>query len=70
MADLTHLFKVGQEVKIKNDDFDNVDGISFDNGVVKETYADHIIVTNIEIDVNGWYEEGLNINKIFPKYNF
>ena len=68
MANLSHLFKVGQKVKIKNDDFDAVQ--KFNNGVVKATYADHIIVTNTDYNVDGWYEENFNIDCIFPEYNF
>lgn len=70
MANLSHLFKVGQKVKIKNDDFDNPQGISFEDGVVKETYEDHIIVHHTELDFDGWYEENFNIDCIFPEYNF
>ena len=68
--DLTHLFTVGQKVRIENDDFDNVKGISFDNGVIKEVYSDHIIVTNTDLDFDGWYEEDFNIGNIYPIYNF
>jgi uncharacterized protein Veg len=68
MANLTHLFKVGQKVKIKNTDFDAIK--KFNNGVVKETYTDHIIVTNTDYDFDGWYEEGFNIDCIYPEYNF
>lgn len=68
MADLTHLFTVGQKVRIKNTDFDAIK--KFNNGVVKETYEDHIIVTNTDLDFNGWYEEGFNIDCIYPVYNF
>jgi uncharacterized protein Veg len=68
MADLTHLFHVGQKVKIKNTDFDAMKKIS--NGVVKETYSDHIIVTNTDLDFDGYYEEDFNLDCIFPDYNF
>jgi len=52
MADLTHLFKIGQKVKIKNEqDFTNK--VYFDDGEIIETYPDHIIVKNIKYDVNG-----------------
>lgn len=69
MTDLTHLFKIGQKVKIKNEqDFTNK--VYFDDGEIIETYPDHIIVKNIKYDVNGWYEEGFNIGEIYPDYNF
>ena len=66
--DLTHLFKVGQKVKIRNDDFDIMQ--KWNNGIVKEVYSDHIIVTNTDLNYNGWYEENLNIGNIYPDYNF
>lgn len=68
MANLTHLFKVGQEVKIQNDDFDSIK--KFSNGVVKETYEDYIIVTDTDTNTDGWYEENFNIGSIYPEYNF
>lgn len=68
MADLTHLFKVGQKVKLLVDDFDCKK--HFYNGIVKETYPDHIIVTNTELEIDGWYEENFNINTVYPDYNF
>jgi uncharacterized protein Veg len=68
MANLTHLFKVGQKVKCKNDDFDSLQ--KFDNGIVTEVYPDHIIVNLTELDVNMWYEEGFNMDMVYPDYNF
>lgn len=67
MANLTHLFHVNQKLKIKNGDFDAVK--KFNNGIVKEVYEDHIIVTDTDLSVNGWYEEGFNIDCLFPIYN-
>lgn len=63
MANLTHLFKVNQEVKV---DFEG----TFYPGTVKETYEDHIIVDVPEISDHMWYEEDLNLDKVFPEYNF
>lgn len=68
MTNLTHLFKVGQKVKILCESFDGKK--CFEDGEVKETHADHIIVTNNEVDIDGWYEEGFNIDRIYPNYNF
>ena len=68
MSNLTHLFTVGQKVKIKNEDFDATE--KFNNGIVKATYPNHIIVTNTDLDFDGWYEENFNIGCIFPVYNF
>lgn len=68
MANLTHLFKVGQKVKYKNDDFDAVK--KFTDCVVKETHADHIIITDTETNTDLYIEEGFNMDCVFPDYNF
>lgn len=68
MANLAHLFHVGQKVKIRNGDFDSLQ--KFDNGIVKEAHEDHIIVTETKTNTDGWYEEGLNIDMLYPEYNF
>ena len=68
MANLTHLFKVGQKVRYKNDDFDAVK--KFTDCVVKETYTDHIIITDLETNTDLWIEEGFNMDCVFPIYNF
>ena len=50
MSNLTHLFKVGQKVTYRNNDFDAVKrNIPC---VVKETYPDHIIITDTETDTD------------------
>ena len=50
MLNLTHLFKVGQKVTYRNNDFDAVKrNIPC---VVKETYPDHIIITDTETDTD------------------
>ena len=61
MADLTHLFKVGQHVKYKNEDFDAVN--KFVPCIVKETYPDHIIITDTETNTDLWCEEGYNMEE-------
>lgn len=63
MANLTHLFHVGQKVKC------NFDGKFYD-GTVKETYPDHIIVDVPDISDHCWFEEGFNIGDVYPDYNF
>ena len=68
MADLTHLFKVGQKVIYRNNDFDAVKrNIPC---IVKETHADHIIITDMETNTDLWIEEGFNMDCVFPMYNF
>ncbi len=63
MANLTHLFKENQKVMV------SVDGEMF-AGIVKETFEDHIIVNVPEISDHMWYENGLNMDHVFPEYNF
>ena len=67
MANLTHLFKVGKKVRYKNTDFDAIK--KFSDCVVKETYTDHIIVTELETNTDLWIEEDLNLDHVFPIYN-
>ena len=63
MADLTHLFKVGQKVKC------SMDGKLY-KGTIKETYTDHIIVDIPSISDHCWFESGFNIGDVYPEYNF
>lgn len=63
MADLTHLFKVGQIVKCR------LDGDTH-TGTVKETYTDHIIVDIPDISDHCWFENGFNISDVQPVYDF
>ena len=67
MANLTHLFHVGQKVRIKNNDFDAMQ--KWNNGVVKETYTDHIIVEYTDLGITGYFEEGFNMDMVYPIYN-
>ena len=68
MSDLTHLFKVGQRVVYINDDFDAVSpNIPC---VVKETYSDHIIITDIKTNTDFYIEEDFNLDCVYPEYNF
>lgn len=63
MANLTHLFSTGQKVRCK------LDG-AFYKGTVKETFADHIIVDIPQISDHCWFEEGWNIEDVYPECNF
>lgn len=63
MADLTHLFKVGQIVKCR------LDGDAY-TGTVKETYTDHIIVDIPDVSDHCWFESGFNIGDVQPVYDF
>lgn len=62
MANLTHLFTIGQKVRCKMDN-------KFYNGTVKEIYTDHIIVDIPEISDHCWFEDDFNIDCVFPEYN-
>ena len=68
MSNLTHLFKVGQKVIYKNTDFDAIkQNIPC---VVKETYKDYIVITDIETNTDLYIEENFNLDKVYPMYNF
>ena len=67
MANLKHIFKVGQRVKCRNNDFDSLQ--KYDYGIVTETHEDYIVVNLTEIDVNMYYENGCNIGLVYPIYN-
>lgn len=63
MSDLTHVFKAGQKVTYRNMDFDAVRRNV--PCVVKETFPDHIIITDTETDTDLWIEEGFNLDRVF-----
>lgn len=63
MSDLTHLFSVGQKVRC------DMDGV-FHKGTVREIYEDHIIVDIPDISDHCWFENDLNMDCVYPEYNF
>ena len=63
MSNLMHLFKVGQKVKC------SMDG-KLHSGTVKEIYIDHIIVDVPDISDHCYFENGFNMNCVYPEYNF
>ena len=65
MSNLTHLFKVDQKVRYYSDDLKR-----FYKGTVKEVYEDHLIVNVPELSDHLWFEEGFNIDRLYPEYNF
>lgn len=67
MSDLTHLWKVGQRVRIRINDFDMQGWLT---GYVQEVYSDHLIVYCNEIDHNMWFEQDMNLGDLYPEYNF
>ena len=69
MADLTHLYSIGQKVKCLFDDPDDVRR-RFLDGTVTETAPDHIIIDVSGVSSHCWYEEGLNLDSVYPAYNF
>ena len=62
MSNLSYLYNVGQKVRCK------LDGDFYD-GVVKKVYADHIIVDIPEINDHCWFENGFNMDCVYPMYN-
>lgn len=69
MANLAHIFKIGQKVFYKNEDFDAISGTKMLPCVVKETFEDHIIITDLTTNTDLWIEEGFNAEFVFPEYN-
>lgn len=55
-------FNVGEKVTYINNDFDAV--VKEHPGVVKEVFADHMIVTELDTNTDLWIEEGLNMDYI------
>jgi len=49
MADLTHIFKVGQRVKCRMDE-------DIHDGVIKETFKDHVIIDIPDVSDHCWFE--------------
>lgn len=66
MANLTHLWKIGQEVVWRVRDFD---GTSKHNGTVKEVYPDHLIVDIPDVSDHCYFEQGFNLGDLYPAYN-
>ena len=67
MADLTHLWKVGQRVRIRSNDSEMQEWLT---GYVQEVYSDHLIVHCNEIGHNMWFEKDMNLGDLYPEYNF
>ena len=67
MSNLTHLFKVGQKVVWMSEECGQIKKY---NGTVKETYPDHIIVDIPAISDHCYFEQGFNLDEIYPDYNF
>ena len=68
MSDLTHIYKVGQKVRVRMGD--EIDGFYMYGGTVKEISKDHIIVSVPEISDHCWFENGLNINDVYQEHKF
>lgn len=63
MSNLSHLFKIGQSVKC------NMDGEFYD-GIIKEAHTNHIIVDIPDISDHCWFENEVNMDCVYPIYNF
>lgn len=68
MANLTHLWKVGQNVRIRNTDIDTIQ--KWYTGYVQEVHSDHLIVFCNKINHTMWFEENMNLDCLYPEYNF
>lgn len=65
MANLTHLFKVNQSIIYHDEDMKK----NF-NGTIKEVYEDYLIVDVPQISDHMYFEEGFNLDCLYPSYNF
>ena len=65
MADLAHLFKAKQTVR-----YHDPDTGGWHNGEIKEIHPDHVIVDIPDISDHCWFEEDLNLEYLYPEYNF
>lgn len=68
MSDLSHLFKVGQAVLLRDDSFDALE--CFMPCTVKETASDYIIITDDKTQTDFYIESGFNLDLVYPAYNF
>lgn len=57
------IFKVGQKVVCR------MDG-DLHKGTITKVFKDHIIVDIPEVSDHCWFEEGLNLDDVYPEYNF
>lgn len=64
MSNLKHLFHVGQKVNCK------LEHGEFEESTIKEVYSDHLIIDVPSVSDHCWYEEGFNLDKVFPIYKF
>jgi hypothetical protein len=65
MADLAHLFKAKQKVR-----YHDPGTGGWHNGEIKEIHPDHVIVDIPDISDHCWFEEDLNLEYLYPEYNF
>ena len=63
MADLTHLWKVGQPVKWRTED-------GFLEGEVREVHPDYLLVNVYKVSDHCKFQEGINLGDLYPVYNF
>ena len=64
MSNCSHLFKVGQKVRVKFDD-----ETMFHKGTVVATEEDHIIVDIPEMSDHCYFDEDM-LGMVYPEYNF
>ena len=63
MSNLTHWFKLGQNVKCNFD-------VKLHEGIFNVIYKEHIIVDIPDISDHCYFENGFNIGDVYPDYNF
>ncbi len=63
MASLKHIFKINQKVRC------NMDG-DFYKGTVTEVHENYIIVDIPAISNHCYFERNINLDCVYPEYNF
>ena len=71
MMNLTHIWKVGQEVRYLLDEEVRFGGkATWHKGTVTDVFEDHILVDIPDISDHIWFEEDFGLDKLYPEYNF
>lgn len=67
-SDLTHIWEVGQHVRYLADD--GFFGTTWHSGTVSEVYPNKVIVDIPDISNHVAFYKGVNLDSLYPEYNF
>lgn len=69
MVNLNHLFKIGQQVIYYDDSFDAINHRI--ECVVKQILDQNtMVITDTQTNTDLYVEQGFNLDKVYPVYNF